>query len=134
DPLTIAKAALAEAKTRFHDVLIVDTAGRLHVDQELMQEVQKLHAELQPKETLFVIDAMAGQDAANAAAEFGKALPLTGVVLTKADGDARGGAALSVRHITGVPIKFMGVGEDVSALEQFQPDRIVGRILGMRHL
>ncbi|HSN18083.1 MAG TPA: signal recognition particle protein [Gammaproteobacteria bacterium] len=131
DPLTIAKAALAEAKARFHDVLIVDTAGRLHVDQELMQEVQQLHRELQPKETLFVIDAMAGQDAANAAAEFGKALPLTGVVLTKADGDARGGAALSVRHITGVPIKFMGVGEDVSALEVFQPDRIVGRILGM---
>ncbi|HEY3644865.1 MAG TPA: signal recognition particle protein [Gammaproteobacteria bacterium] len=131
DPLTIAKAALAEARTRFHDVLIVDTAGRLHVDQELMQEVQKLHAELQPKETLFVLDAMAGQDAANAAAEFGKALPLTGVILTKADGDARGGAALSVRHITGVPIKFLGVGEDVSALEVFQPDRIVGRILGM---
>jgi len=131
DPLTIARAALAEAKGRFHDVLIVDTAGRLHVDQELMQEVQKLNAELQPKETLFVIDAMAGQDAANAAAEFGKALPLTGVILTKADGDARGGAALSVRHITGVPIKFLGVGEDVSALEAFQPDRIVGRILGM---
>ena len=131
DPLTIARAALAEAKARFHDVLIVDTAGRLHVDQELMQEVQKLNAELQPKETLFVIDAMAGQDAANAAAEFGKALPLTGVILTKADGDARGGAALSVRHITGVPIKFLGVGEDVSALEAFQPDRIVGRILGM---
>jgi signal recognition particle subunit SRP54 len=131
DPLTIAKAALAEARIRFHDVLIVDTAGRLHVDQELMQEVQKLHAALNPKETLFVLDAMAGQDAANAAAEFGKALPLTGVILTKADGDARGGAALSVRHITGVPIKFLGVGEDVSALEVFQPDRIVGRILGM---
>jgi signal recognition particle subunit SRP54 len=131
DPLSIAKAALAEAKTRFHDVLIVDTAGRLHVDQELMQEVQKLHAALEPKETLFVLDAMAGQDAANAAAEFGKALPLTGVILTKADGDARGGAALSVRHITGVPIKFMGVGEDTNALEVFQPERIVGRILGM---
>jgi signal recognition particle subunit SRP54 len=131
DPLSIAKAALAEARTRFHDVLIVDTAGRLHVDQELMQEVQKLHAALAPKETLFVLDAMAGQDAANAAAEFGKALPLTGIILTKADGDARGGAALSVRHITGVPIKFLGVGEDVSALEVFQPERIVGRILGM---
>jgi signal recognition particle subunit SRP54 len=131
DPLTIAAGALKEAKARLHDVLIVDTAGRLHVDQELMQEVQKLHAALDPKETLFVMDAMAGQDAANAAAEFGRALPLTGVILTKADGDARGGAALSVRHITGVPIKFMGVGEDVSALEVFQPDRIVGRILGM---
>ena len=131
DPLSIAKAALAEARARFHDVLIVDTAGRLHVDQELMQEVRELHAALGPKETLFVIDAMAGQDAANAAAEFGKALPLTGVILTKADGDARGGAALSVRHITGVPIKFLGVGEDVAALEVFQPDRIVGRILGM---
>jgi signal recognition particle subunit SRP54 len=131
DPLTIAKAALAEAKARFHDVLIVDTAGRLHVDQELMQEVRLLNDLLTPKETLFVMDAMAGQDAANAAAEFGKALPLTGVILTKADGDARGGAALSVRHITGVPIKFMGVGEDVAALEAFQPDRIVGRILGM---
>ena len=131
DPLTIAREAFAEAKARLHDVLIVDTAGRLHVDQALMQEVQTLHAELQPKETLFVIDAMAGQDAANAAAEFGKALALTGVVLTKADGDARGGAALSVRHVTGVPIKFLGVGEDVAALEVFQPDRIVGRILGM---
>jgi signal recognition particle subunit SRP54 len=131
DPLTIAKAALAEAKARFHDVLIVDTAGRLHVDQELMQEVQQLSGLLSPKEVLFVMDAMAGQDAANAAAEFGKALPLTGVILTKADGDARGGAALSVRHITGVPIKFLGVGEDVGALEVFQPERIVGRILGM---
>jgi signal recognition particle subunit SRP54 len=131
EPLIIAAGALKEAKARLHDVLIVDTAGRLHVDQELMREVQALAAALGPKETLFVMDAMAGQDAANAAAEFGKALPLTGVILTKADGDARGGAALSVRHITGVPIKFMGVGEDTAALEAFQPDRIVGRILGM---
>ncbi|HEX7965852.1 MAG TPA: signal recognition particle protein [Gammaproteobacteria bacterium] len=130
-PLVIAAGALKEAKARLHDVLIVDTAGRLHVDQELMQEVQALAAALDPKETLFVIDAMAGQDAANAAAEFGKALTLTGVILTKADGDARGGAALSVRHVTGVPIKFMGVGEDTAALEAFQPDRVVGRILGM---
>jgi len=131
EPLVIAAGALKEAKARLHDVLIVDTAGRLHVDAELMQEVRKLHAALDPKETLFVMDAMAGQDAANAAAEFGKALPLTGVILTKADGDARGGAALSVRHITGVPIKFMGVGEDTAALEAFQPERVVGRILGM---
>ncbi|HEX2667559.1 MAG TPA: signal recognition particle protein [Gammaproteobacteria bacterium] len=130
-PLVIAAGALKEAKARLHDVLIVDTAGRLHVDQELMQEVRSLSAALDPKETLFVIDAMAGQDAANAAAEFGKVLALTGVILTKADGDARGGAALSVRHVTGVPIKFMGVGEDTAALEAFQPDRVVGRILGM---
>ena len=131
DPLAIAIAALAEARARLNDVLIVDTAGRLHVDQELMQEVQKLSVALDPKETLFVLDAMAGQDAANAAAEFGKVLPLTGILLTKADGDARGGAALSVRHVTGEPIKVLGVGEDVSALEVFQPDRIVSRILGM---
>ncbi|HEV2213114.1 MAG TPA: signal recognition particle protein [Gammaproteobacteria bacterium] len=131
DPVAIGKAALAEARARLYDVLIVDTAGRLHVDAELMEEVQRIHAAVAPRETLFVIDAMAGQDAANAAAEFGKALPLTGAILTKADGDARGGAALSVRHITGVPIKFMGVGEDSAALEAFQPERVVSRILGM---
>ena len=131
DPLTIAAAAHKEAKARLFDVLIVDTAGRLHVDAELMQEVQKLQVALDPRETLFVLDAMAGQDAAKAAAEFGQALKLTGIVLTKADGDARGGAALSVRHITGAPIKFLGVGEDSAALEVFQPDRIVARILGM---
>ena len=131
DPVAIAVAALAEARARLYDVLIVDTAGRLHVDAELMDEVRRIHAAVTPRETLFVIDAMAGQDAANAAAEFGKALPLTGAILTKADGDARGGAALSVRQITGVPIKFMGVGEDASALEVFQPERVVSRILGM---
>jgi signal recognition particle subunit SRP54 len=131
DPVAIAEAALAEAKARLYDVLILDTAGRQHVDTELMQEIRRLHEALAPRETLFVLDAMAGQDAANAAAEFGKALPLTGVILTKADGDARGGAALSARHITGVPIKFLGVGEDSAALEAFQPERLVSRILGM---
>ncbi|HEV2110459.1 MAG TPA: signal recognition particle receptor subunit alpha, partial [Gammaproteobacteria bacterium] len=131
DPVAIAAAALVEARARLHDVLIVDTAGRLHVDRELMDEVRRIHAAVDPRETLFVIDAMAGQDAAGAAAEFNKALPLTGAILTKADGDARGGAALSVRQVTGVPIKFMGVGEDISALEAFQPERIVSRILGM---
>ena len=131
DPVAIVTAALTEARARLHDVLIVDTAGRLHVDRELMDEVRRIHAAAHPLETLFVMDAMAGQDAANAAAEFGKALPLTGVILTKADGDARGGAALSVRHITGAPIKFMGVGEDSAALEVFQPERVVSRILGM---
>ena len=131
DPVAIATAALAEARARLHDVLIVDTAGRLHVDRELMEEVHRIHAVIHPRETLFVIDAMAGQDAAGAAAEFNKVLPLTGAILTKADGDARGGAALSVRQVTGVPIKFMGMGEDISALEAFQPERIVSRILGM---
>ncbi|MGE5624803.1 MAG: signal recognition particle protein [Bacillota bacterium] len=131
DPVAIATAALAEAQARLHDVLIVDTAGRQHVDAEMMDEVRRLHAMLTPHETLFILDAMAGQDAANAAAEFGRALPLTGVILTKADGDARGGAALSVRHITGVPIKFLGMGEGTDALEAFQPERLVSRILGM---
>ncbi len=130
-PLAIAEGALKEAKARLYDVLILDTAGRLHVDQELMQEVQQLHAAMAPRETLFVLDAMAGQDAANAAAEFGRALPLTGIVLTKADGDARGGAALSARHITGAPIKFLGLGEDSTALEPFDAKRIASRILGM---
>ncbi len=131
DPVAIATTALAEARARLYDVLIVDTAGRLHVDQELMDEARRIHAAVVPRETLFVVDAMAGQDAATAAAEFGKTLPLTGVVLTKADGDARGGAALSVRHITSAPIKFMGVGENTAALEVFQPERVVSRILGM---
>ncbi|MFI4968189.1 MAG: signal recognition particle protein [Gammaproteobacteria bacterium] len=131
DPVAIATVALAEARARLYDVLIVDTAGRLHVDQELMDEVRCIHGAVSPRETLFVMDAMAGQDAANAATEFGRALPLTGAILTKADGDARGGAALSVRQVTGVPIKFMGVGEDSAALEVFQPDRVVSRILGM---
>jgi signal recognition particle subunit SRP54 len=130
-PSAIAAAALAEAKRKFVDVLIVDTAGRLAIDQEMMSEIQQLHGQLNPVETLFVVDAMTGQDAANTAKAFNDALPLTGVVLTKADGDARGGAALSVRHITGKPIKFIGVGEKMDALEPFYPDRIASRILGM---
>ncbi len=130
-PLAIAKAAQEHARLKFHDVLIVDTAGRLHIDAAMMAEIQQLHAQLQPIETLFVVDAMTGQDAANTAKAFGDALPLTGVVLTKADGDARGGAALSVRHITNRPIKFMGMGEKTGALEPFHPDRVASRILGM---
>ncbi|MGD2081402.1 MAG: signal recognition particle protein [Chromatiales bacterium] len=130
-PVAIARSALAEARKRFADVLIVDTAGRLHVDEAMMAEIRELHADLQPVETLFVVDAMTGQDAANTARAFGDALPLTGVILTKADGDARGGAALSVRHITGKPIKFLGVGERTQALEPFHPDRVASRILGM---
>ncbi len=130
-PAAIAAAALAEAKRKFIDVLIVDTAGRLAIDQEMMGEIQQLHTLLNPVETLFVVDAMTGQDAANTAKAFNDALPLTGVVLTKADGDARGGAALSVRHITGKPIKFIGMGEKMDALEPFYPDRIASRILGM---
>ncbi|MEY2697458.1 MAG: hypothetical protein RL333_1596 [Pseudomonadota bacterium] len=130
-PLDIAKAALEYTRKRYKDVLILDTAGRLHVDEAMMQEIQELHREIKPIETLFVVDAMTGQDAANTAKSFGDALPLTGVVLTKTDGDARGGAALSVRHITGKPIKFLGVGEKTTALERFHPDRIASRILGM---
>ena len=130
-PVEIVREALLEAKRKFFDVLIVDTAGRLGVDQEMMTEIKALHAELNPIETLFVVDAMTGQDAAITAKAFGDVLPLTGVVLTKADGDARGGAALSVKHITGKPIKFMGVGEKTDALEPFHPDRIASRILVM---
>ena len=130
-PKDIAAAALAEAKRKFIDVLIVDTAGRLAIDQEMMNEISQLNAQLKPVETLFVVDAMTGQDAANTAKAFNDALPLTGVILTKADGDARGGAALSVRHITGKPIKFIGMGEKIDALEPFYPDRIASRILGM---
>ena len=133
-PEDIAVAALAEAKARFYDVLIVDTAGRLAVDEVMMDEVKKLHAVVSPIETLFVVDAMTGQDAANTAKAFAEALPLTGVILTKADGDARGGAALSVREITGKPIKFIGMGEKVAALEPFHPDRIASRILDMGDL
>ncbi len=130
-PQIIAQQALDAAKKAFVDVLIVDTAGRLAVDEQMMQEIQSLHAQLSPVETLFVVDAMTGQDAANTAKAFSEALPLTGVVLTKADGDARGGAALSVRQITGKPIKFMGMGEKTQALEPFYPDRIASRILDM---
>jgi signal recognition particle subunit SRP54 len=130
-PIDIAKGAIAEAKTQFADVLIVDTAGRLAVDEEMMAEIQDLHKAITPVETLFVVDAMTGQDAANTAKAFNDALPLTGVVLTKADGDARGGAALSVRHITGKPLKFLGMGEKTDALEPFHPDRVASRILDM---
>jgi signal recognition particle subunit SRP54 len=130
-PVDIAKAALAAAKKQFVDVLLVDTAGRLAIDEEMMAEIKQLHSALTPIETLFVVDSMTGQDAANTAAAFGDALPLTGVVLTKTDGDARGGAALSVRVVTGKPIKFIGSGEKSDALETFHPDRIASRILGM---
>ena len=130
-PVAIAERALAEAKTRFDDVLIVDTAGRLAIDEEMMQEIAAIHAAIDPVETLFVVDAMTGQDAAATAKAFNEALPLTGVVLAKADGDARGGAALSVRAVTGKPIKFLGVGEKTDALEAFHPDRVASRILGM---
>ena len=130
-PLAIAEGALADAKTRFDDVLIVDTAGRLSIDDRMMAEIAALHRSLAPVETLFVVDAMTGQDAANTAKAFNDALGLTGVVLAKADGDARGGAALSVRAITGKPIKFIGVGERTDGLEPFHPDRMASRILGM---
>ena len=130
-PVDIAKRALEYARTRFHDVLIVDTAGRLAIDAAMMQEIRELHAALNPVETLFVVDAMQGQDAVNVAKAFGEALPLTGVILTKLDGDARGGAALSVRHVTGKPIKFAGTGEKLTGLEAFHPDRMASRILGM---
>ncbi|MDH4283899.1 MAG: signal recognition particle protein, partial [Gallionellaceae bacterium] len=130
-PRDIALAAHDYAKKHHHDVLIVDTAGRLAIDAEMMEEIQQLHAALKPIETLFVVDAMTGQDAVNTAKAFGEALPLTGVILTKLDGDARGGAALSVRHITGKPIKFVGVSEKPSGLEAFHPERMASRILGM---
>ncbi len=131
DPIDIARAAIQHAKIQHHDVLLVDTAGRLHVDSDMMDEIKRLHAAINPIETLFVVDAMTGQDAANTARSFNEVLPLTGVILTKADGDARGGAALSVRHITGKPIKFIGMGEKIDALEPFYPDRLASRILGM---
>ena len=130
-PVDIATAAIAHAKLKFIDVVIVDTAGRLHVDDAMMDEIKDLHASINPVETLFTVDAMTGQDAANTAKAFNEALPLTGVILTKVDGDARGGAALSIRHITGKPIKFLGVGEKTDALEPFHPDRVASRILGM---
>jgi signal recognition particle subunit SRP54 len=130
-PVDIAKNAIEAAKKKFLDVIIIDTAGRLHIDDEMMGEIKELHAAINPVETLFVVDSMTGQDAANTAKAFNDALPLTGVILTKADGDARGGAALSIRHITGKPIKFIGVGEKTSALEPFYPDRLASRILGM---
>ena len=130
-PLDIARRALEHARTRYFDVLIVDTAGRLAIDEAMMQEIAALHAEVKPVETLFVVDAMQGQDAVNVARAFGERLPLTGVILTKLDGDARGGAALSVRHVTGKPIKFAGTGEKLDALEPFHPERMASRVLGM---
>ena len=131
DPVAIATAALEQARKQHLDVLIVDTAGRLHIDKEMMDEIQHIHAAVDPVETLFVVDSMTGQDAANTARAFHDALPLSGVVLTKTDGDARGGAALSIRAITGKPIKFLGIGEKTDALEPFHPDRVASRILGM---
>lgn len=131
DPIKIVERAREAAKKQFMDVLLVDTAGRLHVDEEMMQEIKRLHSAVKPIETLFVVDSMTGQDAANTAKAFDDALPLTGVILTKTDGDARGGAALSIREITGKPIKFIGAGEKTDALEVFHPDRMAGRILGM---
>ncbi len=130
-PRDIALAALDFARKHHHDVLIVDTAGRLAIDAAMMEEIQQLHAVLKPIETLFVVDAMTGQDAVNTAKAFGEALPLTGIILTKLDGDARGGAALSVRHITGKPIKFVGVSEKLNGLEAFHPERMASRVLGM---
>jgi signal recognition particle subunit SRP54 len=130
-PEDIARTALEQARVSAADVLIVDTAGRLHIDTVMMDEIRSLHSVLNPVETLFVVDSMTGQDAVNTAKAFGDALPLTGVILTKTDGDARGGAALSVRYVTGKPIKFLGIGEKTDALEPFYPDRLASRILGM---
>lgn len=131
DPVDIANGAIAHARKQFIDVVLVDTAGRLAIDTDMMAEIGRLQNEIKPIETLFVVDAMTGQDAANTAKAFNEALPLTGVILTKTDGDARGGAALSIRHITGKPIKFLGIGEKNDALEPFYPDRVASRILGM---
>ena len=131
DPAQIAKDAIDHARKQHIDVVLVDTAGRLHIDNDMMDEIKRVHAAAKPVETLFVVDSMTGQDAANTAHAFDEALPLTGVVLTKTDGDARGGAALSIRQITGKPIKFMGVGEKIDELEPFYPDRVASRILGM---
>jgi signal recognition particle subunit SRP54 len=131
NPIDIALGAIQAAKNKVVDVVIIDTAGRLHIDEQMMDEIKRLHAAINPIETLFVVDSMTGQDAANTAKAFNDALPLTGVILTKTDGDARGGAALSIRHITGKPIKFVGVGEKIDALEPFYPDRLASRILDM---
>jgi signal recognition particle subunit SRP54 len=131
EPLAIVDRALDEARRSYADVLIIDTAGRLHLDAQMMQEVIAVHARSGARETLFVVDSMAGQDAVNAATAFDNSLPLTGIILTKVDGDAKGGAALSVREVTGKPIRFLGVGEKVAALEVFHPERMASRILGM---
>jgi signal recognition particle subunit SRP54 len=130
-PLDIARRAVEHARTRYCDVLMIDTAGRLAIDEEMMREIAELHAAVNPAETLFIVDAMQGQDAVNVARAFNERLPLTGVILTKLDGDARGGAALSVRHVTGKPIKFAGVGEKLSGIEPFHPERMAARVLGM---
>jgi len=130
-PVQIVKNAIAHAKKQFSDVLIIDTAGRLHVDEQLMDEIRQIHQVAKPTETLFVVDSMTGQDAANTAKAFNDTLALTGIILTKTDGDARGGAALSIRQITGKPIKFLGVGEKTDGLEPFHPDRVASRLLGM---
>ncbi len=130
-PVAIARSAVDWARRHFYDVLLVDTAGRLSIDEAMMKEIAELHAELKPIETLFVVDAMLGQDAINTAKAFNDALPLTGVILTKLDGDSRGGAALSVRHVTGKPIKYAGVGEKLTGLELFHPERMASRVLGM---
>jgi signal recognition particle subunit SRP54 len=131
DPAKIASDAIEHARKQHIDVVLVDTAGRLHIDNDMMDEIKRVHAAANPVETLFVVDSMTGQDAANTAQAFDEALPLTGIILTKTDGDARGGAALSIRQITGKPVKFMGVGEKIDALEAFHPDRVASRILGM---
>jgi signal recognition particle subunit SRP54 len=130
-PAAIAQEAVAQARRQMCDVILVDTAGRLHIDDDMMAEIRDIHAAINPHETLFVVDAMTGQDAANTAAAFNDALALTGIVLTKTDGDARGGAALSVRQITGKPVKFLGSGEKTDALQPFHPERVASRILGM---
>ncbi|HTT08197.1 MAG TPA: signal recognition particle protein [Gammaproteobacteria bacterium] len=130
-PVQIVTDALQHARTHYRDVLLVDTAGRLHIDADMMAEIKQLHSALHPVETLFVVDGMMGQDAVNTARVFDQTIPLTGVIVTKADGDARGGVALSVRQVTGKPIKFLGVGEKTTALEPFHPDRLAARILGM---
>ncbi len=130
-PIDIARGALATARKQFADVLIIDTAGRLHVDEDMMSEIKALHEAVSPAETLFVVDALTGQDAANTAKAFGDLLPLTGIILTKVDGDSRGGAALSARSVTGKPIKFMAAGETIESLDAFHADRIASRILGM---
>jgi len=131
DPVAIAHEAVAQARRSVADVLILDTAGRLHVDENMMSEVRAIHTSVDPTETLFVVDSMTGQDAVHSARAFHDALPLTGIILTKTDGDARGGAAISLRHITGKPIKFLGTGEKLDGLEPFHPDRLASRILGM---
>ena len=130
-PVEIAAKALEHARTRYYDVLIVDSAGRLAIDEDMMREIAELHAHLKPVETLFVVDSMQGQDAVNVACAFNERLPLTGIILTKLDGDARGGAALSVRHVTGKPIKFAGISEKLDGLEPFHPERMAARVLGM---